>query len=166
MKKLFLLITLISFFSCNQNTNLSVNPSFDSNVKLVKQWFKLWETEDLEKISSMISDSVKWQGCFYGQPLMTNKSDLVNYINKWHVAMENITYNPKNFLSGVDSETNKLNGSVRSYGTWSGKNTATGKEFEVLFYHYFGFDENGKIVYGGDYGDATGVMMAVAPDQE
>jgi hypothetical protein len=28
------------------------------------------------------------------------------------------------------------------------------------------FNDNGLIINGGDYGDAMGVMMAVAPDAE
>ena len=62
--------------------------------------------------------------------------------------------------------TKMLNGSVRTYGTWTGKNTASGKPFEVKFYHYLTFDEDGMLINGGDYGDATGVVMAVAPDPE
>ena len=37
---------------------------------------------------------------------------------------------------------------------------------EVKFYHYLTFDEDGMLINGGDYGDATGVVMAVAPDPE
>jgi hypothetical protein len=51
---------------------------------------------------------------------------------------------------------------VRTYGTWTGKNTASGKNFEVLFYHYMTFDENGMIINGGDFGDATGTVVAVS----
>jgi hypothetical protein len=40
------------------------------------------------------------------------------------------------------------------------------KIFRALWYHYLTFDENGKIINGGDFGDATGLVMAVAPDQE
>ena len=79
-------------------------------------------------------------------------------------AMENITYTADNYLPGVDPETGQLNGSVRSYGTWRGTNTASGKDFEILMYHYFTFNEDGKIINSGDFGDATGLMMAVAAD--
>ena len=46
------------------------------------------------------------------------------------------------------------------------ESTASGKPFEVKFYHYLTFDEDGMLINGGDYGDATGVVMAVAPDPE
>ena len=32
----------------------------------------------------------------------------------------------------------------------SGTNTAAGKSFSALWYHYLTFDENGKIINGGD----------------
>ena len=59
---------------------------------------------------------------------------------------------------------NNLDGSVRTYGYWSGTNTASGKSFRGLWYHYLTFDDNGKIINGGDFGDATGLVMAVSPD--
>ena len=35
--------------------------------------------------------------------------------------MENISFNPENFLSDVDPETNLPNGSLKTYGTWKCK---------------------------------------------
>ena len=39
------------------------------------------------------------------------------------------------------------------------------KDFSVQAYHWFEF-QDGKIVINGDYFDATGMLLAVAPDQE
>ena len=93
-----------------------------------------------------------------------NKEQAMEYSKGWHDAMENITYTAENYLPGVDPETGLLNGSVRTYGTWTGTNTASGKDFEISMYHYFTFNDDGKIINAGDYGDATGLIMAVAPD--
>jgi len=157
MKKLIILFVGALLVSCSQP-----NPSFDGNVNLAKSWFEKWQAEDIDGLAAMISDDVEWQGAFYGQPLMTNKSDVLDYINGWIGSMEDISYTPENYLPGVDPETNMPNGSVRTYGTWTGKNTASGKNFEVLFYHYMTFDENGMIINGGDFGDATGTVVAVS----
>jgi ketosteroid isomerase-like protein len=54
---------------------------------------------------------------------------------------------------------------VRVYGTWTGTSNASGKEFAVDSYHYF-YVKDGKITASGDYFDATGMVMALAPDQE
>ena len=50
------------------------------------------------------------------------------------------------------------------YGTWKGTSKATGKSFSVIAYHYFEF-KDGKISQSGDFFDATGMVMAVAPDE-
>ena len=132
MKKLILLFALVFITSCTQNTN----PKFDTNLELTKAWFEKWEKEDIEGLTAMISESLEWQGAFYSQKdYITDKSALVGYISGWLEAMEDINYEAQYYLPGVDPETNQVNGSVRTYGTWTGKNTASGKPFEVKFYH-------------------------------
>ena len=160
MKKILLLSILI-LCSCSQTVQ---NPKFEKNVALAKKWFELWEAEDIEGLSLMISDKIEWQGAFYGQELTKSKTEVIEYIYCWIGAMEDIDYEPNNFLAGVDPETNIPNGSVRTYGTWTGKNTASGKNFEVKFYHFLTFNDDGLVINGGDYGDATGTVFAVSPD--
>ena len=164
MKKIFLLFIIFALGSCVAPQQ---NPNFEKNVELTKAWFENWENEDLDYLSSKIGESIEWQGAFYAnKEYFTTKEDVVAYISGWLAAMEDINYEPENFLPGVDPETSLPNGSVRTYGTWTGVNTASGKPFEVKFYHYLTFDDDGMLVNGGDYGDATGVVMAVAPDLE
>ena len=139
------------------------NPDFEKNVELAKNYFATFVTEDFDATAALLSDDVEWQGCFYGTTLM-NKEQAMEYSKGWHDAMENITYTAENYLPGVDPETGLLNGSVRTYGTLTGTNTASGKDFEISMYHYFTFNDDGKIINAGDYGDATGLIMAVAPD--
>ena len=162
MKKLLLLTGLI-LYSCSQPIQ---NPKFENNVVLAKKWFELWEAEDIDGLSLMISDKVEWQGAFYGQEPTKSKTEVIDYINGWIGAMENINYEPDGFLPGLDPDTNLPNGSVRTYGTWTGKNTASGKNFEVKFYHYLTFNDDGLVINGGDYGDATGTVVAVSPDDQ
>jgi hypothetical protein len=95
-----------------------------------------------------------------------NKAETREYLQGWQDAMEDITWEAENYLPGADPETGIPNGSVRTYGYWSGTNTASGKSFRGLWYHYLTFNEEGKIINGGDFGDATGLVMSVMPDQE
>ena len=163
MKHILLIFTAALFLgSCTQNPN----PTFDANVELAKTWFSTFEAEDMEALSAMYADEVEHQGAFYGTELMTTKDEVLAYIGGWHAAMDDISYTPENCLPGVDPETNLPNGSVRTYGTWRATSVASGKSFAAKFYHYMTFDENGLIINGGDYGDAMGIMMAVAPDAE
>ena len=159
MKKLLLLCTVILLTSCSGVQH----PDFEKNVATAKQWFEVFVTEDLDATMSFFADEVEYQSAFYGGPLM-NREELREYYKGWQDAMEDITWEAENYLPGVDPETNLLNGSVRTYGHWSGTNTASGKSFKGYWYHYLSFDENGKITEGGDFGDATGLVMAVMPD--
>ena len=159
MKKIFIMLVFL-LASCSSPQQ---NPDFEKNVELAKNYFATFVTEDFDATAALISDDVEWQGCFYGTTLM-NKEQAMEYSKGWHDAMENITYTAENYLPGVDPETGLLNGSVRTYGTWTGTNTASGKAFEISMYHYFTFNDDGKIINAGDYGDATGLIMAVAPD--
>ena len=159
MKKIFIMLVFL-LASCSSPQQ---NPDFEKNVELAKNYFATFVTEDFDATAALLSDDVEWQGCFYGTSLM-NKEQAMEYSKGWHDAMENITYTAENFLPGVDPETGLLNGSVRTYGTWTGTNTASGKDFEISMYHYFTFNDDGKIINAGDYGDATGLIMAVAPD--
>ena len=162
MKKITFIMLILLLASCSTPKQ---NPDFEKNVELTKKWFEKWESEDLDYLASQLSDDIEWQGAWYAnKELYNTKDDVMSYISGWINAMEDIDYSPENFLPGVDPETNMLNGSVRTYGTWTGKNTASGKSFEVKFYHYFTYDNNGMLINGGDYGDATGTLMAVAPD--
>ena len=133
------------------------------NKEITKEWFEVFVTEDFEAVSAFYADEVQYQSAFYGGPIM-NREETLDYLKGWHDAMENITWEAENYLPGADPETGLPNGSVRTYGHWSGTNTASGKSFRGLWYHYLTFDENGKIINGGDFGDATGLVMAVSPD--
>ena len=159
MKKLLVMLVFL-LASCSGPQQ---NPDFEKNVELAKNYFATFVTEDFDATAALLSDDVEWQGCFYGTELM-NKEQAMEYSKGWHDTMENITYTAENYLPGVDPETGLLNGSVRTYGTWTGTNTASNKDFEISMYHYFTFNEDGKIINAGDYGDATGLIMAVAPD--
>jgi len=159
MKKTFIMLVFL-LASCSAPQQ---NPDFEKNVELAKNYFSTFVTEDFDATAALLSDDVEWQGCFYGTKLM-NKDQAMEYSKGWHDAMENISYTAENYLPGVDPETGLLNGSVRTYGTWTGTNTVSGKDFEISMYHYFTFNEDGKIINAGDYGDATGLIMAVAPD--
>jgi ketosteroid isomerase-like protein len=51
-------------------------------------------------------------------------------------------------------------GAVRTYGTWTGVHTETGKEFSLSSYHAMSF-KDGKIIGGGDFFDFGGFMASL-----
>ena len=124
MKKLLLFISLGFFLSCSNVQH----PDFERNLETTKQWFESFGNEDLDFTMSFFAEEIEYQSAFYEGPIM-NKEETTEYFKGWHDAMENISYEAENYLPGVDPDTGLLNGSVRTYGNWSGTSTASGKNF-------------------------------------
>ena len=70
-------------------------------------------------------------------------------------------------MPGVNAETGQLDGSVRTYGIWTGNHTATGTPLKLTSYHTFDF-KDGKIITGGDYFDLGGMVASfeVVPETD
>ena len=128
MKKLLLLLTLGLFLSCSNVQN----PDYERNLETAKQWFDNFGNEDLDFTMSFFADDIEYQSAFYAGPLM-NKEETREYFKGWHDAMEDIAFEAQNYLPGVDPETGLLNGSVRTYGNWSGTKSDSGKTFKGWF---------------------------------
>ena len=76
----------------------------------------------------------------------------------YHTAFDEIVYTPEVWLPGTD-EKGKLDGSVRTYGTWNSKDAKTGEQtLPLRSYHFFNFNEKGEVIAQGDFFDATGLM--------
>ena len=105
---------------------------------------------------SMVAEELEWQPAFHGV-VPIGKEAFKAYLLNWQNEMEAVMYTPSNYLPGVLVETGLSDGSVRSYGEWTGIHTATGKKWAFISYHTWDFKE-GKIISGGDYFDAGGLM--------
>ena len=163
MKKTFLCLSILfGLISCEQpNGN---HPDFEKNVEIAKKFIKLHEVEDYKTQESLLHDDLLWQPPVYGAP-QYGKKEHVEAMIMYQTMFDDITYEAQNWLPGVNAETGKLDGSVRTYGTWTGTHTETGKSFSLTSYHTMDFKE-GKIVAGGDYFDFGGFMASFIPQQE
>ena len=92
----------------------------------------------------------------------SNYDQYVAMLKGYHAAFDNIKYTANNWLPGTSPE-GKLDGSVRTYGTWTGVNAGTGRELNLKGYWYLNFDDEGKIVAQGDFFDFGGMYDAVYP---
>ena len=161
MKKL-LFITLISIFiSCSQG----VHPDFAANVETVKKQLELQGSEaDHQAQLDLAHEDIQWQPAFFGSTPV-GKSEYGAYLKGWQDEMEDVVFTPTNdYLPGVLAETGIADGSVRVYGTWSGVHSATGKSWELSSYHTWDF-QDGLIISGGDYFDASGFMASLQLDE-
>jgi len=153
MKKsiLSLLLFSLSFISCDSN------PNYEANLAKAKKTFELFQAEDIEAQMALFSDELVYTPPSYGTKDMS-KEEFKSMLQMYHVAFDQIVYTPQVWLPGTD-ENGKLEGSVRTYGTWNSKNAKTGEQTTPLrSYHFFNFNEKGEIIAQGDFFDATGLM--------
>ena len=153
MKKsiIFLLLFSLSFISCDSN------PNYESNLAKAKKTFELFQAEDVEAQMALFSDELVYTPPTYGAKDMS-KEEFKSLLQMYHAAFDDIVYTPEVWLPGTDDK-GKLDGSVRTYGTWNSKNAKTGEQTTPLrSYHFFNFNEKGEIIAQGDFFDATGLM--------
>lgn len=62
--------------------------------------------------------------------------------------------------SAVASRCLGADGSVRAYINWSATSKANGHEVNLRAYHYWNFNEEGKIMQEGGFYDAGGLAVA------
>ena len=108
-----------------------------------------------------MSEDLRDQAPLYGMgevDYATSQQIAEFYINSY----TDVKFNDPMWLPGIDTGTMTLDGSVRAYGVWTGKSKSTGRTFTLPSYHNFDFAD-GKIVYTGEYFDATGMTNAVGP---
>ena len=153
---LFLILPLLFLTSCSNS-----NSKYAKNLATAKQLFKLHGEENIDEQLKLVSKDIKVELPFYG-------SDIVGYetytsmLKGYHDAFDDINYTAELWLPGTDS-LGVLNGSVRTYGKWTGIQVATGKQLNLKGYWYFGFDDQGLLNAQGDFFDAGGMLNAVYP---
>jgi ketosteroid isomerase-like protein len=162
MKKTILLFLLLCCgIACEQQPDLSV---YEANKALAEELMNSYVSPtDYDFYASHVADDIVHVSPMYGLGEVGKEAVLEQakfYMNNF----ENVTFNDPVWLPGVNNETLQPDGGVRVYGTWKGTSKATGKSFSVIAYHYFEF-KDGKISQSGDFFDATGMVMAVAPDE-
>lgn len=171
MKKLFFAaIVTLMVAGCKQSdrkestasdTTSEMKALYDANLATFKAQVAAFEKEDLNGWASTIADTAVWSSPVYGDTIST-KAHWVAYIKSTFDNMNDLHLTNAQFLPGVDSATEKPDGSVRYYGTWHGTYTS-GKQVSVKFYGTYNFNKDHKIISGDDFYDVGGVMNAVKP---
>ena len=157
MKKFKLLLIGILFVSCDSN------PDYQSNLAVAKKWVQAFEDGNIDLWKEVVSEDVQDVAPMYGMGRVDYNTSL--QVAEFYVQnYTDVKFNDPVWLPGIDTLTMKPDGSVRAYGRWSGKSLSTGREFSLMSYHNFDF-EDGKISSTGEYFDATGMVNAVGPAQ-
>jgi len=155
-KIVMMLVATVIFMSCS-----NPNPKYADNLATAKKFFALHGEENYEEQLKLISKDIQTEPPFYGAG-MSNYEEFTSMVKGYQDAFDNIKYNARIWLPGTDS-LGVFDGSVRTYGNWTGVHTVTGKELDLKGYWYFDFDDNGLISAQGDFFDAGGMVDAVYP---
>ena len=157
MKKIILLLAGILFVGCDSN------PKYESNLAVAKKWVQAFEDQNIELWKEAVSEDLQDIAPMYGMGMVDYETSL--QVAEFYIQnYTDVKFNDPVWLPGIDTLTMKPDGSVRAYGRWSGKSLSTGREFSLMSYHNFDF-EDGKISSTGEYFDATGMVNALGPAQ-
>ena len=162
MKKLFIL-SVILFISC-ETPNAGVSEvdsnTFEQNVQTIKDtWIKGFEEENFDKAISFMADSIKWTGPNGSTVGIESIKQSIQY---WMDTFEEMTYAEGEGLPGTNvgfwggntypvSEAMSSPNNIRMYGTWSMKNSQTGKTAKTKHYVVLNFNEDGKVHTATEY---------------
>ena len=162
MRKLAILL-IILFVSCQAPTSgvtETDSNTFEQNVQTIKDtWIQGFEEENLEKAISFMADSIKWTGPNGNTVGMESLKESIQY---WMDTFDEMTYSEGDGLPGTDvgfwggntypvSQAMSGPNNVRMYGTWSMKNTVTGKTAKTKHYAVLTFNEDGKVHTATEY---------------
>ena len=162
MRKLAILL-IILFVSCQAPTSgvtETDSNTFEQNVQTIKDtWIQGFEEENLEKAISFMADSIKWTGPNGNTVGMESLKQSIQY---WMDTFDEMTYSEGDGLPGTDvgfwggntypvSQAMSGPNNVRMYGTWSMKNTATGKTAKTKHYAVLTFNEDGNVHTATEY---------------
>ena len=158
MEKYIIIVFGLLVFSCTSN------PNYENNLALAKKWVEAFETSNIDLWKEVVSEDLVDVAPMYGMGQVDYNSSLK--VSEFYVQnYTNVKFNNQVWLPGIDTLTMKPDGSVRAYGTWTGKSKSTGRDFSLTAYHNFDF-KDGKIVSTGEYFDATGMVNSVGPLQK
>ena len=157
MKKLFV-IALVSLIASSCSNNV-YQAEFEKNTKIAKAYFKLHEEENAEAMFEYLHPDMEWHMPVYGMG-MAGIKQVKAAILGYQAEFDNMKFQADYWLPGVDADTGIPDGGTRVYGTWTSKNSKSGKETTLTSYHSFEF-KDGKIFKGGDWFDLGGMMSAV-----
>ena len=160
--KLTFILTFLILASCNAPVN--TNPNFEANVETAKKFMVAHGSDDIATQTELIHDDLLWQPPMYGSK-QYGKAEHIEAMKMYQTMFDDILYTADNWLPGVNEETGELDGSVRTYGTWTGVSAESGQAFSLTAYHTMDFTD-GKISAGGDYFDVGGFFASFEESAE
>ena len=153
--------------------------AFDSKVQVIKAFIKAYSDEDVDAMTTMLADTMRWSPAVYNGNEWLGKTDYLAALQEYHQAFDNIQFHEG--IAGLDNAVGASiaywSGSVfpestatidpdiiRVYGTWTANHTETGKDIGAKWYGLVWVNEAGQIAAFADYFDAHGLAAQVAEE--
>ncbi len=160
-----ILILSILFVGCKtevkEDPNAMAEATFAKNSETALANIKGWQNENLD-YSMYADDFVFLDTGFQAKNDSLSKTEMMDSDKEMWATFDFKLMNEPVLLPGVNSETKKMDGSVRHYSKWEVTRVATdsteAKSATVRLYESFDFNEEGKIIYQQVYGDFGGIM--------
>ena len=144
---------------------------FNAKVDLVKALFKAYEDEDLEAISGMLADSLRYSPASWNDNQWVGKDEFLAMAQATHEAVENLKFTPGivlpdttagAFFAGRNFPTQQSApaevGLIRAYGSWSSTHSETGEVRNSKWYGILALNEDDKFALISAYFDALDVQ--------
>ena len=145
--------------STNLNTDNTISDIFKKNCETVISYETAFCQENIE-YEKFYSDKAIVKGTILGEKDSMYVADRkVAHQELWQKYDFSMT--PLNPLPGVNSETKKIDGSVRNYFDITITLTENGKSITIPMYNSFDFDDDGKILFLQYYGDFTAAFLSL-----
>ena len=148
---------------------------FDKKVATIRAFFQAHADEDMEAMSAMLADTLKFSPPSYNGNEWLDKEGFLAAIKGYHDNFDNIQFHEGvvtadqgtvgGFYSGsvYPKETAETKAEViRTYGTWTATHTESGQEMGVKFFNLSTFNEDGKFATLSDYFD----LSTLVPTEE
>ncbi|WP_297761155.1 nuclear transport factor 2 family protein [uncultured Muriicola sp.] len=174
-------VALLAFTSCKQEAPMEQTEtpdyaSFNEKVAVIKSFYQAHHDENIDAISGLLADTLKWSPPQYTGNQWMGKEDLIGALKDYHAAFDNIS-----FAEGIVMPDSTVNGywsgsvfpegtassspnNIRVYGTWTAIHTETGKSTGVKFYSIVMVNADGKIAQASDYFDVNGLAVQIAAE--
>lgn len=143
--------------------------AFDKKVAVINSFVTAHETEDLDALTAVLSDTIKWSPADSYDGSVKGKEDFLVALKGYHGGFENIKFHPGikmgdleegGYWSGSVYPENSASshpGAVRVYGHWTATHTESQKEIGVKFYAIAWVNDDNQIAQWTDYFDVHGI---------
>ena len=150
--------------------------SFDSKVEVIRSLFAAHSNEDLDALSALTADTLKYSPPAYNGNEWLGKEEYLAALQSYHETFDNIK-----FTEGIAMGDSVVNGmwsgsvfpegtatnspdAIRVYGTWTATHTETGKEVGVKWFGLAWVNDANQVAQFSDYFDVNGLAVQVAAE--